>query len=318
MENCTEKKKIDLSIVIPVFEEKESLRELYTRIIKALEQISCSFELIFIDDGSKDGSSNLLKDISLEDARVKVIQLRRNFGKTVALSIGFKESLGEKIVTLDADLQDLPEEIPNLLSQLNKGYDLVSGWKVKRKDPLTKKFNSWLFNLTVSFFTSVKIHDLNCGIKAYRRNVVEEIELYGELHRFIPVLASWKGFQVGEIKVEHHPRRYGRSKYGVERYLRGLFDLLTVILLTKYTQKPLHFFGLSGITLFTAGSIIDLYLVILWFSGQWISNRPLLLFGTLLIIVGIQFIFFGLLGELIVFSSHKDENNKIKHKIAHS
>lgn len=170
----------------------------------------------------------------------------------------------------------------------------------------------------VSFFTGVKIHDINCGLKAYHRKVIEEVEIYGELHRFIPALASWRGFTVGEIKVEHHPRKYGKSKYGTERYLRGIFDLLTVILLTKYTQKPLHFFGLSGVSLFTFGAIIDLYLAILWFSGQWISNRPLLLFGTLLIIVGIQFIFFGLLGELIVFSSRKDENSKIKEKITHS
>jgi glycosyltransferase involved in cell wall biosynthesis len=318
MEHSTTQGTIGLSIVIPVFDEKESLRELHDRIVRVLEQVPGSYELIFVDDGSKDGSSELLKDISRQDPRVKVIYLRRNFGKTIALSIGFKEAQGEKIITLDADLQDLPEEIPNLLMELDKGYDLVSGWKNKRKDPLSKKVNSWIFNHMVSFFTGVKIHDINCGLKAYRKKVVEEIELYGELHRFIPALASWRGFSVGEIKVEHHPRKYGRSKYGTERYLRGIFDLLTVILLTKYTQKPLHFFGLTGVLLFTAGSLIDIYLAILWFSGQWISNRPLLLFGTLFIIVGIQLIFFGLLGELIVFSSRKDEDGKIKEKITHS
>jgi len=315
MENSQIKEKSDLSIVIPVFNEKESLRELYNRLTRVLEQISYRSEIIFVDDGSKDGSSDLLKEISGEDSKVKVIQLRRNFGKTIALSIGFKEAQGEKIVTMDADLQDLPEEIPNLLAQLDKGYDLVSGWKHKRKDPLTKRIYSWFFNRMVSFFTGVKIHDFNCGLKAYQKKVTEEIEMYGELHRFIPVMASWKGFQVGEVKVEHHPRQYGSSKYGVERYLRGLFDLLTVILLTKYTQKPLHFFGLSGVMLLFVGFLIDFYLVILWYSGQWISNRPLLLFGTLLIIVGIQFIFFGLLGELIVFSSRKEENTKIREKI---
>jgi glycosyltransferase involved in cell wall biosynthesis len=318
MEHSTTQGTIGLSIVIPVFDEKESLRELHDRIVRVLEQVPGSYELIFVDDGSKDGSSELLKDISRQDPRVKVIYLRRNFGKTIALSIGFKEAQGEKIITLDADLQDLPEEIPNLLMELDKGYDLVSGWKNKRKDPLSKKVNSWIFNHMVSFFTGVKIHDINCGLKAYRKKVVEEIELYGELHRFIPALASWRGFSVGEIKVEHHSRKYGRSKYGTERYLRGIFDLLTVILLTKYTQKPLHFFGLTGVLLFTAGSLIDIYLAILWFSGQWISNRPLLLFGTLFIIVGIQLIFFGLLGELIVFSSRKDEDGKIKEKITHS
>jgi glycosyltransferase involved in cell wall biosynthesis len=306
---------MDLSVVIPVFDEMESLRELHNRLMRVLGQLSCRYELIFVDDGSTDGSADLLKEISREDPTVKLVQLRRNFGKTIALSVGFKEAQGEKIVTLDADLQDLPEEIPKLLAQLDQGYDLVSGWKSKRKDPLIKKINSWIFNLMVSFFTGVKIHDINCGLKVYRRKVIEEVELYGELHRFIPALASWRGFRIAEAKVEHQPRRYGRSKYGTERYLRGLFDLLTVILLTKYTQKPLHFFGLSGVILFSVGALIDLYLATLWFSGQWISNRPLLLFGTLLIIVGIQFIFFGLLGELIVFSSRKDENGKIKEKI---
>jgi len=317
MEKREPEGKIDLSVVIPVFEEKESLPELYTRLTKVVSQLSSRYELIFIDDGSKDGSSELLKDISRQDPRVTVIHLRRNFGKTIALSVGFKEAQGEKIITLDADLQDLPEEIPNLLTELDKGYDLVSGWKHKRKDRVTKKINSKIFNLMVSFFTGVKIHDINCGLKAYRKKVIEEIELYGELHRFIPALASWKGFKVEEVKVEHHPRKYGQSKYGTERYLRGIFDLLTVILLTKYTQKPLHFFGLSGVILFSVGSLIDLYLAILWFSGQWISNRPLLLYGTLLVIVGIQFIFFGLLGELIVFSSRKDEDGKIKEKTTH-
>jgi glycosyltransferase involved in cell wall biosynthesis len=309
---------VDLSVVIPVLDEKDSLQELYNRLTHVLEKIPLRFELIFVDDGSRDGSSELLKDISHQDLRVKVIQLRKNFGKTIAFSVGFKEAQGEKIITLDADLQDLPEEIPKLLTELDKGYDLISGWKQKRKDRFTKKINSWIFNLMVSFFTGVKIHDINCGLKAYRKKVIEEIELYGELHRFIPALASWRGFKVGEIKVEHQQRKYGRSKYGTERYLRGIFDLLTVILLTKYTQKPLHFFGLSGVLLFTAGVLIDLYLVLLWFGGQWISNRPLLLFGTLLIIVGVQFIFFGLLGELIVFSARKDEDGKIKEKITHS
>jgi glycosyltransferase involved in cell wall biosynthesis len=317
MEKREPEGKIDLSVVIPVFEEEKSLPELHTRLTKVIDQLSSHYELIFIDDGSKDGSSELLKDISRQDPRVTVIHLRRNFGKTIALSTGFKEAQGEKIITLDADLQDLPEEIPNLLAELDKGYDLISGWKNKRKDPLGKKINSWIFNHMVSFFTGVKIHDINCGLKAYRKKVIEEIELYGELHRFIPALASWKGFKVGETKVEHHPRKYGKSKYGTEKYLRGIFDLLTVILLTKYTQKPLHFFGLSGVILFFAGAFIDLYLAILWFSGQWISNRPLLLFGTLLVIVGIQFIFFGLLGELIVFSSRKDDDGKIKEKTTH-
>lgn len=309
---------LEFSVVIPVLNEVESIDELYQRIISVLEKLSKNFEIIFIDDGSVDGSLDLLKKISEQDHRVKVIQLRKNFGKTIALSLGFKEAKGEKIITLDADLQDLPEEIPKLLEKLDKGYDLVSGWKQKRKDRLIKKINSRIFNLLVSLFTGVKIHDINCGLKVYRKKVIEEIELYGELHRFIPALASWKGFKIGEVRIEHHPRKHGRSKYGTERYFQGILDLLTVILLTRYTQKPLHFFGISGLLLFIIGLLIDLYLAIIWFRGYWISNRPLLLLGTLLIIVGIQFIFFGLLGELIVFSSPKDEKGKIKEIITHS
>jgi len=306
MSTTCENNKVKLSVVIPLYNEEKSLEELYNRIILSLQPLSDSFELIFVDDGSTDNSFSVLRELYKRDNQVKAICFRKNFGKAAALSAGFKEAQGEIIVTLDADLQDLPEEIPALIKKMDEGYDLVSGWKFKRKDPFLKKISSRLFNSVTSFYTGVKIHDFNCGLKCYRREVIDEIELYGELHRYIPAIANWKGFKVGEEKVNHKPRVHGKSKYGSERYLRGLFDLLTVIMLTKYPQKPLHFFGLLGTILSIAGLAINIYMVALRLSGKWISNRPLLLLGILLLILGVQFIFFGLMGELIVFSSQKD------------
>jgi len=198
---------------------------------------------------------------------------------------------------------------------MDEGYDLISGWKFKRKDPLLRRIASRLFNLVTSFYTGVKIHDFNCGLKCYRREVIEELDLYGELHRYIPAIANWKGFKVGEAKINHQPRIHGKSKFGSERYLRGFFDLLTIIMLTKYPEKPLHFFGLLGTILSLAGLAINAYMALLRLSGKWISNRPLLLLGILLLILGIQFIFFGLMGELIVFSSQKDISYTVKEKL---
>ncbi|KPJ61942.1 MAG: glycosyl transferase family 2 [Deltaproteobacteria bacterium DG_8] len=315
MSKTCEKNKVKLSVVIPLYNEEKSLEELYNRIILSLQPLSESFELIFVDDGSTDNSFSVLRELYKRDNQVKAIRFRRNFGKAAALSVGFKEAQGEIIVTLDADLQDLPEEIPALIKKMDEGYDLVSGWKFKRKDPFFKKIASRLFNSVTSFYTGVKIHDFNCGLKCYRREVIEEIELYGELHRYIPAIANWKGFKVGEEKVNHQPRVHGKSKFGSERYLRGLFDLLTVIMLTKYPQKPLHFFGLLGTILSIAGLAINIYMVALRLSGKWISNRPLLLLGILLLILGVQFIFFGLMGELIVFSSQKDILYVVKEKL---
>ena len=315
MSTTCENNKVKLSVVIPLYNEEKSLEELYNRIILSLQPLSDSFELIFVDDGSTDNSLSVLRDLHKKDGRVKAICFRKNFGKAAALSAGFKEAQGEIIVTLDADLQDLPEEIPALIKKMDEGYDLVSGWKFKRKDPFLKKISSRLFNSVTSFYTGVKIHDFNCGLKCYRREVIDEIELYGELHRYIPAIVNWKGFKVGEVKVNHQPRVHGRSKFGSERYLRGLFDLLTVIMLTKYPQKPLHFFGLLGTILSIAGLAINIYMVALRLSGKWISNRPLLLLGILLLILGVQFIFFGLMGELIVFSSQKETSYTVKENL---
>ena len=305
---------IDLSIVIPCYNEEQSLQELYGRLCRVLQPITSAFELIFVDDGSTDRSLVVLQELRSKDERIKIIHFRRNFGKALALSQGFKHCRGEKVVTMDADLQDFPEEIPKLLAWLGEGFDLVSGWKRKREDSIGKRAASRIFNFFTAFFTGVKIHDFNCGLKAYRREVTDELELYGELYRFIPALAAWKGFKVGEVIVSHGPRHFGKSKFGAERLLRGFFDLLTIIMLTKYTQRPLHFFGVLGMLLLLTGFCIDAYLAAIWFSGTYISNRPLLLLGALLIILGIQFMFFGLLGELIVFSSKKDNEHIIKDK----
>lgn len=315
MSNTCENNKVNLSVVIPLYNEEKSLEELYNKTTLSLQSLSDSFELIFVDDGSIDNSFSVLRNLHKRDSRLKAIRLRKNFGKAAALSAGFKEAKGEIIITLDADLQDLPEEIPTLIKKMDEGYDLVSGWKFKRKDSLLRKIASRLFNSVTSFYTRVKIHDFNCGLKCYRREVIEEIELYGELHRYIPAIANWKGFKVGEVKVNHQPRVHGKSKYGSERYMRGLFDLLTVIMLTKYPQKPLHFFGLLGTMLSLAGLAINIYMAALRLSGKWISNRPLLLLGILLLILGIQFIFFGLMGELIVFSSKKETSYTVREKL---
>ena len=315
MPNNSNSNKAAISVVIPLYNEEKSLAELHNRIILSLQSLSSNYELIFVDDGSTDNSFSVIRDLHKKDDRVKAIRFRKNFGKASALSAGFKEAEGITIITIDADLQDLPEEIPILIKKMDEGYDLVSGWKFKRKDPLLRRIASRLFNSVTSFYTGVNIHDFNCGLKCYRREVVEELDLYGELHRYIPAIANWKGFKVGEAKVNHQPRIHGKSKFGSERYLRGLFDLLTIIMLTKYPEKPLHFFGLLGTILSLAGLAINAYMALLRLSGKWISNRPLLLLGILLLILGIQFIFFGLMGELIVFSSQKDISYTVKEKL---
>jgi glycosyltransferase involved in cell wall biosynthesis len=292
-----------LSVVVPLFNEVESLPHLYLALAAALALNGEGSELIFVDDGSTDGSFEVLKALRSKDARVKIIQLRGNQGKAAALAIGFRQAQGEIIVTLDADLQDDPKEIPRFLAKLEEGYDLVSGWKARRQDPWTRRALSAIFNRVTAFMTGLRIHDFNCGFKAYRRAVINELRLHGELHRFIPALANWRGFRVAEIEVEHHPRRYGRSKYGMERIPRGFFDLLTVIMLTRYTAKPLHLFGLLGVFLGLAGFGIIGYLSVGWLLGIWIGARPLLLIGAVLLIAGIQLVSFGLVAEMIVYSS---------------
>jgi glycosyltransferase involved in cell wall biosynthesis len=292
-----------LSVVVPLFNEAESLPDLYLALDAALAPYPGRSELIFVDDGSTDASFEVLKALRSKDERVKVVQLRGNQGKAAALAVGFREAQGEVIVTLDADLQDDPQELPKLLAKLEEGYDLVSGWKARRQDPWTRRVLSAIFNRVTASITGLRLHDFNCGFKAYRRAVTMELRLHGELHRFVPALASWRGFRVGEIEVQHRPRRHGQSKYGLERIPRGFFDLLTVIMLTRYTTKPLHLFGLLGLCMGLAGFGIIGYLSLGWFLGQWIGTRPLLLIGALLVIAGVQLVSFGLVAEMIVYSS---------------
>ncbi len=297
-----------LSIVIPLFNEAESLGELHTRLAAVLVKVPKRAEIIFVDDGSTDGSFEVLKTLRDKDDRITIVQLRANQGKAAALSVGFREAEGDIVITLDADLQDDPKEIPDFLAKLEDGYDLVSGWKARRQDPSTRRLLSAVFNRVTAWITGLPIHDFNCGFKAYRRAVIGELTLHGELHRFIPALASWRGFRVAEIEVEHHPRRHGRSKYGMERIPRGFLDLLTVIMLTRYTTRPLHLFGLLGLFLGLAGVSIIGYLSLGWFLGRWIGARPLFLIGAVLVIAGIQLVSFGLVAEMIVYSSapHSD------------
>jgi glycosyltransferase involved in cell wall biosynthesis len=301
----------EISVVVPLYNEADSLTELHAALEAALRPHAARCEMIFVDDGSTDGSFSRLADLREADERVKVIRLRRNQGKAAALAAGFREAQGAIIVTLDADLQDDPKEIPRFLQKLEEGYDLVSGWKAIRNDPRSRRLLSAVFNRVTSALTGVKLHDLNCGFKAYRRAVTEELRLYGELHRFIPALASWRGFRIGEIEVEHHPRRYGRSKYGPERIPRGFFDLLTVLMLTRYTTRPLHLFGFLGLILGLTGFGIVAYLSVGWLFGRWIAGRPLLILGTLMAIAGVQLVSFGLLAEMIVYASNREDDPPI-------
>jgi glycosyltransferase involved in cell wall biosynthesis len=289
-----------VSIVIPLFNEEESLAELYEQIVGVVTQMGKALEVIFIDDGSTDGSFALLQDLHAGDKRVKVVRFRRNFGKSAALSVGFKEASGEYVITMDADLQDDPAEIPGLIAAMGNEYDLISGWKKKRNDPISKTIPSRFFNFVTAQMTGIAIHDFNCGLKAYRSEVVKEISVYGELHRYIPALAHWAGYRVGEKVVNHRARKYGRTKFGISRFFRGFLDLLTILFTTRYIRRPLHLFGLWGLVSFVVGVLIDGYLSVEWFLGRTsLSNRPLFLLGFLFIIIGIQFVSFGLLGEMI-------------------
>jgi glycosyltransferase involved in cell wall biosynthesis len=306
---------MDVSIVVPFLNEEESLVELYSRIKEAADKSHLSFEVCFVDDGSTDKSLEVVKDLRKKYSNIKILSFRKNYGKSAALSEGFKLAQGDNIITMDADLQDDPAEIPNLIKKLDEGFDMVSGWKKKRHDPISKTLPSKFFNLTTSLLTGIKIHDFNCGLKAYRRDVIKEIPVYGELHRYLPVLAHWRGFRVGEIVVQHHARKYGVTKFGWRRLFHGFFDLLTVLFITRYRQKPLHLFGTVGLISVTFGFAILLYLSILWFQGQGIGDRPLLFLGILLMIVGMQSFSLGLIGEMITNSKDEEVSYSIREEI---
>ena len=290
----------DLSVVIPLFNEEESLRELHQQLRATVSRMNLRYEFIFIDDGSTDHSFQVLRDLKRVDKHVKIIRFRRNYGKSAALSVGFEKAQGTIVITMDADLQDDPGEIPSLKRRIEEGFDLVSGWKKKRKDPLSKTIPSRFFNFVTGLLTGIKIHDFNCGLKAYRREVVKTVKIYGELHRYVPVLAHWDGFKVGEMVVQHRARRYGKSKFGIGRFWHGFLDLLTALFTTRYLRRPLHLFGVWGLVAVFVGLVIDGWLAVEWYLGLTsLGNRPLFLGGILCIIVGIQFISIGLLGEMI-------------------
>lgn len=306
-------KNIATSVVVPLYNEEGSLPELAGELKSVLGKMGMPYEIIFVDDGSTDSSFKILRDLHKNNKRIKVIRLRKNFGKSAALALGFQQAVGEIVVTLDADLQDDPAEIPNLVKELKKGYDVVSGWKKRRRDPITKTIPSKLFNYTVRFVTGIKIHDFNCGLKAYRNDVIKRIKVYGELHRFIPVLAHWQGFSIGELIVKHRKRKYGRTKFGITRFMKGFLDFITVLFTTRFAARPLHLFGTIGLVSFFTGFFIDAYLTIQWFLGNIaLSNRPLLLAGFLLIIVGVQFFAIGLLGEMISRGQNMEDDYSVR------
>ena len=294
-----------ISIVIPLHNEERSVALLYDELRSALEPLGQEWEAVFVDDGSIDGSFAALTRLHNDNVNVRVVRLRRNFGKAAALAAGFGQARGETVVTIDADLQDDPAEIPRLLVKLDEGFDLVSGWKTRRRDPLRRRVLSRIFNWVTGRVSGLRLHDMNCGLKAYRAEVVRGMPLYGELHRFIPVLAQYRGFRVAELPVNHRPREHGRSRYGVERYVRGFLDLLTVSFIGRYRHRPLHLFGGLGLILGLLGVAILVYLTVVKALGHAIGERPLLTLGVLLVVVGLQFFSLGLISEMLT-SQHEE------------
>lgn len=300
---------MDLSIVIPVYNERESLPHLQARILDEMGELDYAWELIYVDDGSTDGSTELLIELQSDYENIIAVVLRGNRGKSQALDAGFALTRGTTIITMDADLQDEPAEIPNLLAKLDQGFDVVVGWKQVRHDPLSKRFFSQIANGVTRFVSGLQLNDMNSGLKAMRATCVHQLNIYGDLHRYIPIIAHYEGFRVTEIPVIHHPRQYGQSKYGPGRLLRGGFDLLTVVFLHKFRYRPLHLFGGIGGLLFGLGILINLYLTVEWFQGvRPIGDRPLLTLGVLLMVIGGQLISTGLIAELLVAHMRQRED----------
>jgi glycosyltransferase involved in cell wall biosynthesis len=305
-----------LSVVVSLKDEEESLRELYQKIADVMKRMQKSFEAIFVDDGSTDGSFAVLSELHAQHPEVKAIRFRKNYGKAAALTAGFKEAAGEFIVTMDADLQDDPEEIPGLLEVMSDRYDLVSGWKKKRHDSPIFTLPSRVANKVASKMSGLTIHDLNCGLKLYRNEVAKELTIYGDLYRYIPILAHQAGFRVGEKPVQHHPRKFGHSKYTVGKFYRGFLDLLTVLFTAKYIRRPLHLFGVWGLLAAFIGFAIDGWLIIeKLLYDTTLGNRPLFLIGFLFLIIGVQFISIGLLGEMVSRNGRQEETFKIQNKL---
>jgi dolichol-phosphate mannosyltransferase len=305
-----------LSVVVPLLNEETTLEELYLQVEGALAATPFEWEVVFVDDGSTDGSYRELVRLHAAHLNVRVVRLRRNFGKAAALAAGIEVAAGELIVTMDADLQDDPAEIPSLLAKLDDGFDVVSGWKYDRHDPFVRRFVSRIYNAATRLATGVKLHDMNCGLKAYRAEVFEHVRLYGERHRFVPVLAHHLGFTVTELPVNHRARTNGQSRFGVERYLRAPFDLLTIVFMGRYRYRPLHLFGGVGMVASLAGVATLGYLTVLKAGGAGIGERPLLLLGVLLLVVGVQFLSLGLVGEMLT-SHHEEKLQATRSRGAH-
>ena len=301
-----------ISVVIPVRDEERSVALLLDELQSALQPLGREWEAVFVDDGSIDSTFGELTRLHARHDGVRVVRLRRNFGKAAALAAGFAQARGDVVVTIDGDLQDDPSEIPRLLTKLDEGFDLVSGWKTRRRDPLPRRVLSRVFNWAAGSVSGLRLHDLNCGLKAYRAEVVRDLRVYGELHRFLPILAHDRGFRVGELPVNHRPRAHGRSRYGPERYLRGFLDLLTVSFIGRYRRRPLHLFGGLGLLLGALGTIVLVYLTVLKATGEAIGHRPLLILGVLLVVVGLQFFSLGLVSELVL--SHHEERSAVRER----
>lgn len=308
---------MDISVVIPLLNEVESLPELHEWIARVMKEHNFAYEVIFIDDGSKDGSWELIEKLSSENTNVKGIKFRRNYGKSAALNVGFERAKGKVVITMDADLQDSPDEIPELYRLIvGEGYDLVSGWKKKRYDPITKTLPTKLFNAATRAMSGIKLNDFNCGLKAYKYDVVKNIEVYGEMHRYIPVIAKWAGFpKIGEKVVEHRARKYGTTKFGLNRFVNGFLDLLTIFFMSRFGKKPMHFFGTFGMLSFMIGMVIALWLgidklvhVINGTRAPLLSNNTFFYLGLVAMIIGTQLFLAGFLGELIS-RTHPDRNN---------
>jgi glycosyltransferase involved in cell wall biosynthesis len=307
---------VGVTAVVPAYNEAESLPVLHEELVGALTRTGRTWQIVYVDDGSRDRTAELLAAWCAADARVSAVSLRRNFGKSAALATGFAAARGELVLTLDADLQDDPAELPRLIEALDAGLDLVSGWKENRRDPITKTLPSRLFNAVTSTVAGVKLHDFNCGLKLYRREVIEAIDVYGERHRFIPALAHWRGFRVGEIAVRHRPRRFGHSKFGAARFVNGFLDLVSAAFLSTSALKPLHVFGRIGLGFLALGLAIGLWFAWQWLSGEPMRVRPLMLFGAGLVLLGIQLMLMGLLGEMIVhIGPRPDYPTRARHNV---
>ena len=304
---------MDISLVIPLYNEEENVQLLYEELKSVLAGMPCRSEIVFVDDGSRDGTMAILETIQAGDETVRVVSLRRNFGQTAAMTAGFDHAHGEVIITMDGDMQNDPHDIPQMLAKLNEGFDVVTGWRFDRQDPfLSRKLPSQMANRLISWVTEVKLHDYGCTLKAFRREVIENINLYGEMHRFIPAIASGMGISFTEVKVNHRPRRFGTSKYGISRTIRVVLDLITVKFMLSYATRPLHVFGTVGVVSSALGALIALIMTVQrQLFGVGLANRPLLLLAVLLIFMGIQFITIGLLAELVVRTYHESQKKPI-------